>query len=253
MATRAALEPDADEPYRSSLDHLRDELARLDLLIRSQVVRARQAAGDDAWRGMAISDAEIDALLVRTLGTPPWDGAAVGPSLAEAHALTDRLAAAIERRCSNTEAPLRLVELAHRFALTRFDLDLVLIALAPELDLRYERLFAYLHDDVTRKRPSVDLALHLLCRSLDERFAARARFAAGAPLVRHGLVHLVGDAASPPLIAHALKVDDRVVDWLHGGAELEPRLARAAQRIAPAIAIEALALPGPLERTQKSQ
>jgi hypothetical protein len=232
MAIRLAAEADAGAPYRSSFEHLCDELARIDLLVRSQVLRARQAAGDEAWRGMAITEAEVDALLVRPLGAPPWD-AVPGAALADAHALTDRLAAAIEQRCARATVPLRLVQLARRFALARFEIDALLIALAPELDLRYERLYAYLHDDVTRKRPSVDLALHLLCRSLDERFAARARFGPGAPLVRHGLVHLVADAAAqPPLLAHALKIDDRVVDWLHGSAELAPRLARCARRIA---------------------
>src|SRR5262249_10295909 len=171
-------------PYGGSLDHLRDELARIDLLIRGQVARARRDDGD-AWRGLSIGDAEVDALLARGLGASPWgagDGAREG-----ARALADRLGAAIDRRCACTAVPLALVELARRFALTRFDIDVLLIALAPEIDLRYERLYAYLHDDVTRKRPSIDLALQLLCHSLDERFVARARFGDGAPLVRHRL------------------------------------------------------------------
>ena len=47
------------------------------------------------------------------------------------------------------------------FGLDACDLDVILIALTRELDLRYKRLYAYLHDDVTRRRPSVDLALTL--------------------------------------------------------------------------------------------
>src|SRR5262245_30573654 len=149
--------------YASSSAHLRDELARIDALVRGQVARAREATGDDGWRGVAISEIEVDALLDRRLGAPPWEIAASGPALDDARAEADRLAAAIELRCARTVARLRLVELARTFGLDRFDLDVVLIALAPEIDLRYERLYAYLHDDLTRKRPSVDLALHLLC------------------------------------------------------------------------------------------
>jgi MoxR-like ATPase len=243
MATLAVSQVEV-VPYGSSLEHLRDELARIDLLVRGQVARAREAAGDEAWRGLAISEAEVDVLLARPRGAPPWDGSPGGPALADAHALTDQLEAAIARRCARTAAPLALVELARRFGLTRFDVDVVLIALAPELDLGYERLFAYLHDDVTRKRPSVDLALHLLCRSLDGRFASRARFGAGAPLLRHRLIQLVADSATAPRLTHALKLDDRVVDWLHGSADLEPRLARAARRIAPGALLADLELPG---------
>jgi hypothetical protein len=52
------------------------------------------------------------------------------------------------------------------FQLSPLDLDVLLICLAPELDLKYEKLYAYLQDDVTKKRPSVDLCLTLLCPSL---------------------------------------------------------------------------------------
>ncbi len=233
MATRLVAKLDSDTPYGSSLDHLRDELARIDLLIRGQVARVRRDDGndrDDAWRGLSITDAEVDALLARTLGARPWD-AGDGAVLGDVHALVDQLSAAIDRRCACTVVPLALAELAARFALTRFDVDVLLVALAPEIDLRYERLYAYLHDDVTRKRPSIDLALHLLCHSLDERFTARARFGATAPLVHHGLVQLIADAPGASRLTQCLKVDDRIVDWLHGSDDLEPRLARAARRV----------------------
>ena len=59
--------------------------------------------------------------------------------------------------------PLRLDRLARLFGLSTLDIDILLICLAPELDNRYERLYAYLQDDVTRKRPSVDLVFNLLC------------------------------------------------------------------------------------------
>ena len=51
--------------------------------------------------------------------------------------------------------------LAQTFDLSSFDLDVILITLAPELDRRYERLYAYLQDNVSFRRPSVDLALNL--------------------------------------------------------------------------------------------
>jgi hypothetical protein len=69
-----------------------------------------------------------------------------------------------ERKAESTRqgVTLRLEELARLFHLTPFDVDTLLICLALELDLRYERLYAYLQDDVTKKLPSVDLVLNLL-------------------------------------------------------------------------------------------
>src|SRR5215831_12951791 len=69
---------------------------------------------------------------------------------------------------------LRLPRLQQLFGLTQFETDALLICLALEVDLRYERLYAYLHDDVTKKRPTVDLILGLLAPTVEVRFAARS-------------------------------------------------------------------------------
>jgi len=107
----------------------------------------------------------------------------------------------------------RLQRLKTVFQLSSFDLDLLLLALAPELDLRYERLYAYLQDDVTRRRPSVDLAFNLLCSSSADKLTRRAHLAATAPLRRHGLLSLLADPQQlqPPLLAHTLKLDSQIV------------------------------------------
>jgi AAA+ superfamily predicted ATPase len=120
-----------------------------------------------------------------------------------------------------------LAGLLHAFGLSPFDVDLALIALAPEIDLRYERIFAYLQDDVTRKRPTVELTLNLLCSSAEEKIERRAHFSPEAPLLREGLLHLVPDPnqVEPPFLARYLKLDDQVTRLLLGHSGLDPRLA----------------------------
>lgn len=108
-----------------------------------------------------------------------------------------RLQPRLPFRAQDEPSPLDLLdpgsrpaELAARFQLTGFDLGVLLVALAPEVDLRYERLYAFLHDDVSRPRPSVDLALTLLSASPGEKLARLEHFAPDAPLVRHRLIRL---------------------------------------------------------------
>jgi AAA+ superfamily predicted ATPase len=112
------------------------------------------------------------------------------------------------------------------FGLEQFDLDTLLLALAPEVDLRYERLFGYLQDDVTRKRPTVDLAISLLCADDDGCLAARGRFAADAPLLRHRLIHLVADPnlVHPPLLAQFVCPEQQFVRFLLGTGGLHSEL-----------------------------
>ncbi|MFB8062159.1 ATP-binding protein, partial [Kitasatospora purpeofusca] len=99
-----------------------------------------------------------------------------------------------------------LAVLAARFALAPLDLDLLLVALAPDLDSRFERLYGYLNDDLTRRRPTVGLALELCGQRATA--AARFRLAPSAPLVAGGLLE-VGEPERPPL-SRVLTVPDRV-------------------------------------------
>jgi len=120
-----------------------------------------------------------------------------------------------------------LAQIVGQFGLTAFDTDVILLALAPELDLRYERIFSYLQDDVTRKRPTVELALHLLCSSPQEKLERRASFSRNSALIREGLLHLFPDPnqVEPPLLAHYVRVDESVTRQLLSERTLDSRLA----------------------------
>ena len=122
--------------------------------------------------------------------------------------------------------------------LTEFDLDVLLIALGPEVDRRYERLYGYLQDDVTRRRPTVDLVLDLLTATAEQRLAASGAFGTAAPLLTHRLLRLVPDsrAVAPPLLAHVIVPDEQVVDLVLGRpAGLDRRLAASCRLTTPAV------------------
>ena len=68
---------------------------------------------------------------------------------------------AAQRRAEATQAELPLLLLFRRFRLDPFQRAVVALAYAASLDSKYERLFAYLQDDVTRKAPTVSLAVQL--------------------------------------------------------------------------------------------
>ena len=121
------------------------------------------------------------------------------------------------------------------YGLTDQELDAVLIGLAPEADLRYERLYGYLQDDVTRRRPTVNLILDLITTSPDDKLVARAIFGADAPLVAERLVRLVPDpqATVPPLLAHIVALDEQVVDVLLFQGGLDRMLAQYGRLVRP--------------------
>jgi ATP-dependent 26S proteasome regulatory subunit len=121
---------------------------------------------------------------------------------------------------------LRLEEFVRLFNLDRIEADIVLVCLTSEIDSRYEKLFAFLQDDVTKKRPSVDLVLNLLSTSLNDKIESRRHFGSGAPLIDYRLIELFADPSQPEptLVRKYCKLDERVVNFLLGGDALDNRL-----------------------------
>jgi SpoVK/Ycf46/Vps4 family AAA+-type ATPase len=195
-----------------------------------------EAEAADPYHGLYLNHDDLSRWLARGPGEPLFAGDENGPGAA----LSD----------STGNYPSRLAWLAKSYGLTPFDLDLILIALAPELDLRYERLYAYIQDDVTRKRPSVDLALNLLCSSANAKLMRRAHFASDAPLIRNCLLQLVPDPNQfqPPLLAHYLKLDDQIVHLLLEQESMDARLAPFCEIVEAAVSIGALPISDDMKR-----
>jgi AAA+ superfamily predicted ATPase len=208
-----------------SLEHLQAELRRIDLFVGREIRRWQLAGQDpaDAFRGLHVSGEEAVRLLGRPFAASWGRTAALEPK--EEQAFDRALAEAGQEVSSWSETArhqgqtLRLEYLATAFGLDRFELDTFLICLAPALDLRYERLYAFLQDDVTRKRPNVNLVLDLLSGPDPlERLPLLLRFADDAPLFKYRLLERASEpgANRSPLLSQALSVDPAAVAWLLG-------------------------------------
>jgi SpoVK/Ycf46/Vps4 family AAA+-type ATPase len=212
------------EPYHDSVEHLADEMKRVDLLVRRALVIARgprPAIGSEEYRGLVISELEIDALLdAGEFLTHHWrKEEAVQDLLGPIDKKLQELRENIDQRrelTSKSGRRLTLSYLAERFGLSAAEVDLLLIAMAPELEPRYETLYAYLQDDVTRKRPSVDLALNLICRRDREKLFARRFLAPGAPLIHFRMIDLLEEPhdRQATLLRKFLKIEDSLLRFL---------------------------------------
>lgn len=185
-------------------------LRQLDIALARAIALAEEVYGADAisdpYRGLHITHQEIDLLLQQQPGA----------SLFSAN--------------SNIFQPddnLPFFQwLRDTFSLSIFEASIVLIAIAPEIDLRYEKIYAYLQNDVTRKRPGVDLVLNLLCCSGEDKVLAQSYFSPDAPLIKQGLLHLLPDFNQPhgSLLSHYIQLDAQLTRWLLGQKKLDPRL-----------------------------
>jgi hypothetical protein len=165
-----APEPAALAWTTANQEYLRTGLARLRLLLERRILWQRKvwkrefARESQSFQGLIITDAEADLLL------NPDDAAA------EAHFYEhDDGARAISRKLSEgtrtrdgaaqTRSGLPALEIVARlFQLGPFECDVLLLCLAPEIDASFERLYAYVQDDATRKYPTANLAVQILDR-----------------------------------------------------------------------------------------
>jgi hypothetical protein len=228
-------------PAETTDRYLHDRLALLAARVAEAVARRRADDPDpsDRFRGLYISEAQVDGLLA---GRP---GALVEPS---ADVATAGAAAELEAWADDAEregAEVRLRRLARAFDLGALDVELLLVALAPDLEPRFERLYGYLHDDVSRRRASTGLALELCAADpasgrAGSPGAARARFDPGAPLIGGGLI-LIEDP-DRPFLTRSLRVPDRVTGHLIGVDAPDPAIASMLATAVPATSGAAAAL-----------
>jgi MoxR-like ATPase len=216
--------------FSNSFEHLTAELQRLDLLIQWQVRRSKQLhRTDEQFRGLYVSEQEVDDMLGAPLGSPRFLTVGDPEDNAATYAAFNRMGNEIAERIAGSALrgiSLRLEEIVRLFKLTSFDAGCLLVCLAPEIDPRYERLYSYIQDDVTKKRPSVELVLNLLCPTLNSKLEARKRFECWAPLQHWKMVHRIEDTSQPQgaMLARPLRMDERIVNYLTGSDEIDSQL-----------------------------
>ncbi len=246
MVTEKSKRSVEDVAYAANYEHLADELFRLNLRIRLHVFQQKKCQPEknvNQYKGLFLTEDEIVCLLendensrgdTSSSGKKDKHGEEIR-MLAEA---IEQIGAKIQkRRIASIQAGiyLSLPHLARLFRLTAFEEECLLICLAPELNRNYEKFYAYLQDDITSKKPTVDLALNLLCLSRQEKLKARLSFDKQAPLVKYHLLQVTDHAqdSSSPLISRSLKLNDRIVNFLLGFGHMDAGLEHVARFVQP--------------------
>lgn len=230
------METDSEPSFHGLLPAFRRLDRRLKLLLDAAQDSDELETGTQLYPGLSISKSEVNRWLDREPGE-------LACKLSHELLLPEPLFDLADN--SNPH----LAWLAREYHLSSFDLDVILIALATELDLRYERIFAYIQDDITCKRPCVDLALNLLCPATGTRESRRAHFATDAPLISNNLLQLVPDPdSSRSSLACQLRLEDGVVSLLLGSRSLDRRLTPFCQLIDPTITLADVPISTDLQR-----
>ena len=190
---------------RSNINYLFDEIKRMDPKVTSNLEKSKEKYGKsiDDFRGLYVSENEVYEII-----KTPYEF---------------------------TNKSKRLQDIKELFDLGNFEVDAFLICLIPELDLRHEKVYSYLQNDVTKKRPTVDLVINLLCNSMDEKLSARKYFSPTSSLIKNHLIYLTVDTpeGQTPLLSRTIKVDERIINYLIGENEIDPCIRKFSYLIGP--------------------
>ena len=240
MSTSAQLEI-VDRWKLDNCELLAAEMKRLRLLLRRRALWLRRQWSHEAaqdYLACKISDAQADWLLS---GEDREAEAAFYRTNPEPFELASPLQqvedSIAERSLAMRDAgmPIALDVLQHLFALSRFERDILMLVVAPHLDPSFERLYAYLQDDLTCRHPTPHLALALLTGGDHELYRAREALLPDGILRRYRLV-TAGDENQSNIFANRpLFTDERVLNFLLGANRPDKRVRSLFDEVPPSL------------------
>jgi SpoVK/Ycf46/Vps4 family AAA+-type ATPase len=209
--------------------HLDAELNKLDLLLKKRIgiLRSRQARIDETDtqpRHDALAE-QVDVLL-RKETEKKYKSLEVKAVQEEILTMQREIDALVADGMNKSQF-LGLIQLAHLFKLSPFELQVVIICLAPQLRHKYNKIYAYLQNDMKSNMPSINMVLDLLCEKEAEKWQSWCLFTPHAPLFRFGILHVENHPQYTPgssNLGRFLKLDPRIIGFILKQSRLDSRL-----------------------------
>jgi ATP-dependent 26S proteasome regulatory subunit len=183
-----------------------------------QHVHPQPDEAQNIFATLQFSENQALDLLLQPFGDVAISGRDSEDVCAQSLAKIDYLIANQMIQAKQEDEPPHPLYLALIFALDRFAQDALLICLAPSLDLRYQKLYGYLLDDMTRTRPTPNMILDLLVEPGPGRLEYLHYFADESPLFKHRLIQRSAEPGlhDPSLLNQPLAIDPTLVQWVLG-------------------------------------
>jgi hypothetical protein len=162
---------------------------------------------------LCVTDDQVQVLLSAISGGPAIHAGTTEWALDEQEAA---LEAALRANATEERAALPLDCLEQQLGLNEMEMRALLVCVAPELDRAYERIYAYILDDLNRRFPCIELATILCADDLPTQLRQRALLGPLGKLRRLGVLDAVGEASTE--VRRQLRCGTGLVEFLAGAS-----------------------------------
>lgn len=201
--------------YPDTKSYIVDEITLLDIRLKGlfhERLELEKRQGQGATNGVYISAEEVQSIL----SAPKMVQSQITHEFLN---LENQQHLKIQKKLQQTIAhgiELPITRVQKVFGLSADEVAILIMALAPEIDKRYHTVYAYLNDDLTKKMPSVGVALELLGRQIAHHAAGLCNFAPQAPLCKNELIFLINDTNTSTPSNRFFGITERIARFLLG-------------------------------------
>lgn len=199
------------EAYSSYSEYYADLFRKLDLTIflaLGVTHWTEEELHKQPYKGLVMSEQEVYELLENEQDQQ------MGQDLQDLYEELMALEALIEARLAESRKRgvwIPLDKLKERFGLTNLERDALFICLAPEIKRKYEKIYAYLQDDMTCKYATADVMFQLICHTAESAHELRGALANDSLLSTY--IFVPSDHTSS-LISKPLRMKERIVQFV---------------------------------------
>ncbi|TBL80779.1 ATP-binding protein [Paenibacillus thalictri] len=203
-------------PYENAMDHLRDEITKLDFMLECRIHQRNTTPKSDlldrTFHGVYMTDSEAAQLLDH----PDPDGELTAEQELGLHQIEQWISARLALTARRLSM-LPLIRLQSLFKLNELEMRLLVTLLAPHVDGKYLRLYGFIQDDMTRQYVTADVLLQLCCSSEDERIQA-LQILTGMRFCRTFLDKslFIRSPESASMLHAPIRLDERIVYFCTG-------------------------------------
>ncbi len=221
-------------PYANPFEHIKDELKLLDLKLFLLFNISRndsdiEEQNDPRLKSIIIQEKELEYYFKDSSDFKKNEK--IDDILKEINSY-QKIISSRKKKSIKSGIILPIEKISGSLSLSDEEKQIILLCMAPEIDRKYQRIFAFLNDDLTKKKPTVDLAIKFLTQDFEERIKKMKYFSPNSRLIKFGIIEF--EKSDENFISQMLKINTDLLSQILDTGDHTNKTNRISNLVRPA-------------------